>query len=586
MRSFLIFAALFLGACQATGPADDAVASPEVAALHALFDQAWERRLRENPTMASNLGDLRYNDLWPDESLSAIEASHAETVAELARLEAIDRDALPPGARLNYDLFKRQLEDSIEGFQYRNFLIPLNQRGGVQSLHTMTETLRLQNAKHYADWLARLSKLDTVVDQNIALMRMGIDEGRVHPRVIMERIPAQIEVQLVDSPEASPFFEPFTAFPESIAPSDRERLAAEARAVIADVVIPAYTRFHAFFVDEYLPATRADVGAWALPDGRAFYASRAQRFTTTDLTPDEIHEIGLAEVARIRARMQDVMAEVGFEGTFDEFLNHLRTDPQYYYDTPEALFDAYLAMSKRIDPLLVNLFGKLPRMPYGVRAIPDAIAPDTTTAYYSRPSGDGTRAGYYYVNLYRPEVRPKYEIVALSLHEAVPGHHLQIALSQELGDLPMFRRMGGFTAFTEGWGLYAEHLGEEMGLYEDPLDKFGQLTYEMWRAVRLVVDTGMHHKEWTREQAIEFFMDNAAKSEADIINEIDRYIAWPGQALAYKIGELKIKELRARAEQQLGDRFDVRAFHDKLLENGAIPLDVLEREIDGWIATQ
>ncbi len=584
MRFALILATLFLGACQATGSAT--VADPSVAALHELFDQSWERRLRENPTMASNLGDLRYNDQWPDDSLGAIEASHAETVAELARLEAIDRNALPPGEQLNYDLFKRQLEDSIEGFQYRNFLIPLNQRGGVQSLHTMTETLRLQNAKHYADWIARLSKLDTVVDQNIALMRMGIDEGRIHPRIIMERIPAQIEVQLVDSPEQSPFYEPFTAFPESIAPADRERLAAEARTVIADVVVPAYERFHAFFVDEYLPATRADVGAWALPDGRAFYASRAQRFTTTDLTPDEIHEIGLAEVARIRARMQDVMAEVGFEGTFDEFLNHLRTDPQYYYDTPEALFDAYLAMSKRIDPLLVNLFGKLPRMPYGVRPIPDAIAPDTTTAYYSRPAGDGTRAGYYYVNLYRPDVRPKYEIVALSLHEAVPGHHLQIALSQELGDLPMFRRMGGFTAFTEGWGLYAEHLGEEMGLYEDPLDKFGQLTYEMWRAVRLVVDTGMHHKEWTRDQAIEFFMDNAAKSEADIVNEIDRYIAWPGQALAYKIGELKIKELRARAEQQLGDRFDVRAFHDKLLENGAIPLDVLEREIDGWIASQ
>ncbi|MEX0899583.1 MAG: DUF885 domain-containing protein [Gammaproteobacteria bacterium] len=584
MRFALIFAALILGACQTTGPA--AGPEPGVAALHELFDQSWERRLRENPTMASNMGDLRYNDQWPDDSLAAIEASHAETVAELARLEAIDRGALPPTERLNYDLFKRQLEGSIEGFQYRNFLIPLNQRGGVQSLHTMTETLRLQNAKHYADWITRLSKLGTVVDQNIALMRMGIDEGRVHPRVIMERIPAQIEVQLVDAPEQSPFFEPFAEFPDSISPADRERLTAEARTVIADVVIPAYERFHAFFVGEYLPASRTDVGAWSLPDGRAFYASRAKRFTTTDLTPDEIHEIGLSEVARIRASMQDVMREVGFGGSFDEFLTHLRTDPQYYYDTPEALFDAYLAASKRIDPLLVDLFGKLPRMPYGLRPIPAAIAPDTTTAYYSRPAGDGTRAGYYYVNLYRPEVRPKYEIVALSLHEAVPGHHLQIALSQELGDLPMFRRMGGFTAFTEGWGLYAEHLGEEMGLYEDPLDKFGQLTYEMWRAVRLVVDTGMHHKEWTREQAIDFFMDNAAKSEADIINEIDRYIAWPGQALAYKIGELKIKELRARAEQRLGDRFDVRAFHDKLLENGAIPLDVLEREIDGWIATQ
>jgi uncharacterized protein (DUF885 family) len=426
----------------------------------------------------------------------------------------------------------------------------------------------------------------TLVDQNIALMRTGIEEGRVPPRVVMERIPQQIAAQLVDQPERSPFFRPFTRYPDGVPETARERLTAAVRTAIADTVIPAYRRLAAFFNDEYLPATRTTVGAWDLPDGRDFYAHRARFFTTTDLTPEEIHEIGVSEVARIRAEMDAIIEQVGFRGSFNDFLEYLRTDPKFYYETGEELLRSYEAIAKRIDPLMVEVFGKLPRMPYGIRPIPMDIAPHTTTAYYSRPAADGTRAGFHYVNIYRPEVRPKYEMMALSLHEAVPGHHLQIALAQELGDLPNFRRFGGFTAFTEGWGLYAEFLGEELGLYEDPYDKFGQLTYEMWRAVRLVVDTGMHHKGWSRDRAIEFFMENAAKTEQDIVNEIDRYISWPGQALAYKIGELKIKELRARAHERLGDRFDVRAFHDAVLENGAIPLDVLERHIDAWIEGQ
>lgn len=574
----------FLAGCQ-----DSAVAQQgpgAVAELHQLFDDAWERRLRENPTLASNLGDMRYNDRWSDRSLDAVEASHRATIEERERLAAIDREALPPDERLNYDLFAQQLDRSIEGHRYRQYLMPMNQRGGVQTLHNMTETLRLQDTRHYEDWIARLEGIGTLIDQTIALMREGMAEGRVQPRIVMERIPPQIAAHLVDDPQDSPFFRPFTRFPDAVPDADRERLATRARGAIADTVIPAYHRLAEFFADEYLPATRTTVGAWDLPEGREFYAHRARTFTTTDLTPDDIHGIGLSEVARIRAQMEDIIEQVGFDGSFDDFLNYLRTDPKFYYETGDELLKSYEAMAKRIDPLMVQVFGKLPRMPYGIRPIPMDIAPDTTTAYYSRPAADGTRAGFHYVNLYRPEVRPKYEMMALSLHEAVPGHHLQIALAQELGELPNFRRYGGFTAFTEGWGLYAEYLGEELGLYEDPYDKFGQLTYEMWRAVRLVVDTGMHDKEWTREEAIEFFTDNAAKSEADIVNEIDRYIAWPGQALAYKIGELKIKELRARAEDRLGDRFDVRAFHDAVLENGAVPLDVLERHIDAWIAQQ
>jgi prolyl oligopeptidase len=316
------------------------------------------------------------------------------------------------------------------------------------------------------------------------------------------------------------------------------------------------------------------------------YESAARRFTTTSLSPEQIHQIGLDEVARIRGEMEELIQELGFDGDLQDFNDYLRTAPEFYYESPEALFEGYLAVSKRLDPELVKLFGRLPRMPYGVRAIPEQIAPDTTTAYYMRPAADGSRAGYYYVNLYRPEVRPKYEMEVLSVHEAVPGHHLQIALAQELEGLPTFRKLSGPTAFIEGWGLYSERLGYDMGLYRDPYSRYGQLIYDMWRAVRLVVDTGMHYMGWTREQAIEYFKNNAAKTEADIINEIDRYIGWPGQALAYKIGQLKILELRSRAEQRLGDRFDIRAFHDHLLGAGALPLDVLEERMDRWLASQ
>jgi uncharacterized protein (DUF885 family) len=378
--------------------------------------------------------------------------------------------------------------------------------------------------------------------------------------------------------------------PDTIPPAEQERLRAEAVRIIDEKIVPAYRKFRRYFADTYLPASRDSIGVSELPDGKEYYEYCTRVYTTTSMTPDEIHELGLSEVQRIRAEMQTIIDGLvddrQFEGDFAEFLQFLRSDPRFYYDTSEELFEAYLATAKRIDPELVRLFGKLPRMPYGLRPIPENTAPDTTTAYYSRPAGDGSRAGYYYVNLYRPEVRPKYEIEVLTVHEAVPGHHLQIALAQELENVPEFRRYSGFTAFIEGWGLYSESLGEELGLYKDPYSKFGALTYEMWRAVRLVVDTGIHYKGWTRQQAIDFFKDNAAKTELDIVNEIDRYIGNPGQALAYKIGQLKILELKQEAQQALGDDFDIRKFHDQILGGGALPLEVLDVRMKTWLAEE
>ncbi len=551
-----------------------------------LLDEHWEWTLASAPVMASTMGDRRRNQEWGDMSLGAIEQRRQDTKAFLRRVYAIDRSGLSEADQLNHELFRRHLEDQVDEYRFNAHLLPFSQRGGVQNMDNLANQVRITTLQDYDDWLARLSKIDDVIDQTIALAEQGRKSGLVPPRIVMERIPDQIAAQVVEFPADSPFFRPFESIPEAFSAADRERLRAEAIEIIEDTVIPAYRKLDRYFNNKYLPATRESIGLSDLPNGSAWYEFRARSYTTTRLTPDEIHRIGLDEVKRIRDEMMQVIAEVSFEGTFQEFLEYLRTDPQFYFDNPDDLYQEYLATSKRIDPELVKLFGKLPRMPYGVKPIPDSIAPDTTTAYYSRPAADGSRAGIYWVNLYMPEVRPKYEIEVLSVHEAMPGHHLQIALQQELGEMPEFRRFTGFTAFVEGWGLYSERLGYDLGLYEDPYSRFGQLTYDMWRAVRLVVDTGIHYKGWTRQQAIDFFTDNAAKTEHDIANEVDRYIVWPGQALAYKIGQLKILQLRSRAELELGERFDIRAFHDELLGAGALPLDILEQRMDKWIATQ
>ncbi|MGI9233253.1 MAG: DUF885 domain-containing protein [Woeseiaceae bacterium] len=552
----------------------------------ALLDEHWEWRLKNAPVMASMLGDRRFNDQWPDQSIAAQLRRDGETRELLRRLYAIERSALSEADQLNYELLRRQLQDAVDLQPFRAYLMPFSHQGGVQDLDNTTNQLRLVTARDFEDWIARMGKIGVVVDQHIERSDAGRKAGIVAPRALMQRIEPQLALQLVPNAVESPFYRPFVDLPDTIPAEDQTRLRASAIEVIEATVLPSYKKLDRYFREKYLPASRESIGLSVLPQGEVWYELLARSYTTTRMTPEEIHRIGLDEVKRIRTEMEAIIAELQFDGSFHDFLEFLRTDPQFYFDDPDELYEAYLATSKRIDPELVRLFGVLPRMPYGVKPIPDSIAPHTTTAYYSRPAADGSRAGIYWVNLYRPAVRPKYEIEVLSVHEAMPGHHLQIALQQELGDMPMFRRFLGFTAFVEGWGLYSERLGYDLGLYEDPYSRFGQLTYDMWRAVRLVVDTGIHYKGWTRQQAIDFFTDNAAKTEHDIVNEIDRYIDWPGQALAYKIGQLKILALRERAERQLADRFDVRAFHDQLLGAGALPLDLLELRMDAWLVAQ
>lgn len=554
--------------------------------LHTLFDSQWQRGLREHPENASYNGDTRYNDRWTDMSLAAIGKREAEDREALAKLHAIDRSRLTAADQLNYDTFQWQLEKAVERQKFHEYLQPIDHQGGVQTADGVAEILPFATVKDYRDWLKRMAAVPTLVEQSIALMGDGVKAGDMPPKVLMQRVPAQIDAQIVDDPTSSPFYRPFLKFNDAIPEADRAALRADARQVIAERIVPAYRKLAAYFKDDYLPQARDSIAAADLPDGKAYYDFLARYYTTTDLSAAQIHAIGLKEVARIRAEMEKVKAQTGFKGSMAEFFSYLRSDPRFFEKTPDALLERYRATAKRIDPELVKVFHVIPRLPYGVRPIPDNIAPDTTTAYYQPGASDGSRPGYYYVNLYKPEVRPTWEMVPLTLHEAVPGHHFQFARGLELPDAPMFRRTAYFVAYGEGWGLYAEQLGFDMGLYDDPYDHFGQLTYEMWRAVRLVVDTGMHAMGWSRQQAIDYFKDNAAKTDQDIVNEIDRYIGTPGQALAYKIGQMKISELRAKAQRELGPKFDLRAFDDAVLETGSVPLDALERHIDTWIAAR
>ncbi len=563
------------------------------ARLDALYAAEWQRWLREDPTLATSVGDHRYDDRWPDLSPAALEKAAAEDRNALARITSIGAGGLSAADRTTYDIVRLEFERRVAMAPFKPYVYAISHLGSLQSAtspqsaNEITEIAPFATVADYDHWIARLRGFGALADQITELLRIGIREGRTQPRAVMERVKPQLAAQRVSDPEESPFFSPFKRIPASVPPAERARLQAAGRAAIETVVLPAFARFERFFDDTYLPACRDTVGISATPDGAAYYRQRIAYHTTVPRTPEQLPAIGHAEVARMRAELQQVIAQVGFTGTFRDFAHALRTDPKFFYTDPQDLLHGYMVIAKSIDPNLVKLFGKLPRPPYGVRPVPPARAANPPPADDQPLASDGSRAGYYYVNLYEPEARPKWEMEVLTTHEAVPGHHLQIALQYENAhDLPMIRRMADFTAYVEGWALYAESLGGDLGLYTDPYQKFGQLTYDMWRAVRLVVDTGLHAQGWSRQQAIDYFMANAPKSELDITNEIDRYIAWPGQALAYKIGQLKILELRERAQQALGPAFDIREFHDVVLATGAVPLPILERTVDEWLAAK
>jgi uncharacterized protein (DUF885 family) len=511
-------------------------------------------------------------------------------------LASIRRDSLDPADRVSYDLYRELLESAVQGLRVHydslplrsvvpnHLFMPVNQLGGVQQdAARIVAIMPHDNVTQFEAIVARLESLPALIDQTIALMERGLKENITQPKVVMRGVPDQVQGLLFDNPDESPLLDAFEEFPSSIPAAERDRLTARARAAYKNKVAPAFARLKNFLEKTYIPNCRDAIAITAMPTGGELYKYNVAWHTTTALAPKEIHQIGLAEVKRIRAEMDKVIVSSGFKGSFGEFTEFLRKDPRFYFTNADDLVKEYRDIAKRADPELARMFGTLPRLPYGVRRVPDAIAPAQTTAYYEPGSPAAGRPGYMYANTYKLDARPRWEMEALTLHEAVPGHHLQFALAQELPNMPEFRKHGSYTAYVEGWALYSELLGEEMGFYANPYSKFGQLTYQMWRAVRLVVDTGMHALGWSRQQAIDFFRDNSAKTEQDIIVEIDRYIAWPGQALGYKIGELRIRELRAKAEKALGDKFDVRGFHDLLQSEGAVPLDLLESRVEKWI---
>lgn len=560
--------------------------TPESARLHRLLQLHWDYLLQEFPEFATEVGADGQNDRWTDRSAAAVVRRKADLDLPLKALVTIDRTKLAPEDALNYDLFKRQAEAELEGRRFPSELLPLTQLYGIH--HNVPRILREQmparTVGDYEAMLSRLRRTALLIDQTIGAMREGLRRGVTPPKITLRNVVAQIDEILVEDPMKSPLLGAFRRIPETFAADRREALKVQAARLLTEQALPAFRRLRDFLANEYVPSCRDSLSLAALPDGPEWYAYLVAQSTTTRVTPKQIHEIGREEVKQIRGEMERLMRATGFAGDLSAFFEFLRTDPRFFFSRPEDLLAGYREIAKRADPEVIRLFGRVPRLPYGVVPMPAHNAASRSAGAYESGSLLAGRPGYFLANLSAVETRPRWEMEALVLHEAVPGHHLQTALAQEQTDLPSFRRHGGYEAYGEGWALYAETLGHDMGFYQDPYSRFGALNYQMWRAVRLVVDTGMHAFGWSRQQAIDYFKANSAKTAREIVVEVDRYIVSPGQALAYKIGQRKFLELRERARKELGARFDIRAFHDAVLAEGALPLDVLEAQIDAWIA--
>ena len=554
--------------------------------LYSLLDQIWQYELSVSPLLASRQGIEQQNSKLPDISPEGLASQHQQWKAFRQALNEYSVDNLSKQAFIALLMQKYRLDNYISEYRFRSYLVPINSEYGFhQTMGSLPRLSTFKTAEDYNAYLSRLVALGPYFEQQIAYMREGLKEGYTQPKVVLKGFEHSIASYIVDEPQKSTFYTPFRQFPNHIDREQQSKLKQRGIEVITSTVLPAYKAFYDFMVNEYIPGARDSIAASEWPEGRAYYANRAKHYTTTDMTPEEIHALGLQEVKRIRGEMQQIVDSLNFEGSIDEFIAFLRTDPQFYATSAEDLLKEASFIAKKIDAKLPSLFEYLPRTPYGVAPVPEEIAPKYTTGRYIHPSRDD-QPGYYWVNTYALDKRPLYALPALTLHEAVPGHHLQISLASELDDLPMVRRNTYISAFGEGWGLYSEFLGIEAGIYATPYDNFGRLSYEMWRACRLVVDTGMHTMGWSRQRAVDFMMFNTALSEHNVNTEIDRYISWPAQALSYKIGEIKIKALRKKAEQALGENFDVRKFHRAVLENGSVPLFILEQHIDEFIDQQ
>jgi uncharacterized protein (DUF885 family) len=576
----------------ATAAQSPAAATDTQRRLEALFEEYFEDSLRASPLLATYIGDHRYDDQLPNSIGPQYRAAaHAMNQKYLAAIRALDRDSLSPADRISYDIFLYEREREARSEQFPFHLLPINQAGSLltvmPALGSGTNAQPFATVADYERWLKRLDGLAVWMDQAIVNMREGAASGVVQPRPVMEKVLGQLDAMVVARAQDSQYYAPIHSFPASFSAADRERLTAEYTRVLEGTLLPAYRRLRDFVRDEYLPQSRSSVAWTALPDGPAWYAYYVQEHTTTRMTPEEIHALGLSEVKRILGEMDRVRQQVGFAGDRGAFFTFLETDPQFYFTQGADLLDGYRTLKARIDAALPKLFSVFPKADYEVREVEAFRAQSAAGAYYQQPSADGARPGVFYVNTYNLKAQPKFGMETLSLHEAAPGHHFQVSIQQELAGVPRFRRFGGdYTAYVEGWALYAESLGKELGLFTDPYQWFGRLNDEQLRAMRLVVDTGLHAKGWTREQAIEFMLENSTMAESDVVSEVERYIAWPGQALGYKVGDLRIQGLRRRAEQELGPKFDLRDFHREVLSDGAVPMDVLEAKVDRWIAAR